>query len=167
MELTTTNKVSILLQYMTTAFPCELVQKLSKYFWILLQSDFCAVAVCGTPMPLVSFIRIEGQLRLAVLIPDGWEETPSREIGALLRCASQVIDHYNGQMVGKGDISRARARMYEAQFLRVTVEHDSTFEPDEHQAEVMREFSSMDTKFLYAMRQVPAYSRASLPVAYD
>lgn len=167
MEETLTEKVTRLIHYLATSFPDKGVNDLMLHAWALFNTrtcDVCSFAV-ATPTAALIKARDSEKLRMMMLIPEQWNDVPTKELGALVFCGSQVVDYYNDRM-NKSTVEQTReikdrARMYEAQFLRVVAEQDTTFVPDDYQREIMEEHPTLRSGLVYPRKRLPP--NAALP----
>lgn len=173
MEETLTEKVTRLIHYLATSFPDKEVNDLMLHAWALFNTrtcDVCSFAV-ATPTAALVKARDSGKFRMMMLIPEQWDDTPVKELGAMVFCGSQVVDYYNDRLNGSTPLqiveTKARARMYEAQFLRTVFEQDASIVPDDYQREIMEEHPNLRSGLVYPRKRLPlgAALPKSLPMS--
>lgn len=113
-------------EYLWKMFPNHRINRLMSVVWHLIGNRVTPVAI-GPDVPSVSFTVVQQQevLKAIIFMPRQWtsmvELSPSNELGALVYVGSQAVDFYTGR-IQNGETSErmtARARAYEAEFLRL------------------------------------------------
>jgi hypothetical protein len=139
------NYVTTGVDYLRSQFPNEVVRKLMARVWDVFNKSIVPCAV-GPSVPTVSFAAVGSvaNLRGLVLLPHDWlvmiKADPIMQMGALVFTGSQAYDFSRSQFINKTNDVIARARAYEAEYLKTVQQQEPDWRPNEYQRSVLRNY---------------------------
>jgi hypothetical protein len=124
--------------------PNDRVRSLAAVVWDLVGHKEVLVAI-GPDVPSLSFTAIrfdkaDNQIKGVVLVPKTWPQMvdtePFMQIGAILFVGVQVVDFYNGKLIGDA-AAPGRCRAYEAELLRTLIQVAPDWKPNDYQRQIL------------------------------
>ena len=130
-----------------SVIPNDRVRAIASVVWDLVGHKEVLVAL-GPDVPTLSFTAIrfdkaDDAVKGVVLVPKKWPQMVDEEVfmqlGAILFVGSQVVDFYNGKLIGNTD-APGRCRAYEAELLRTLVQAAPDWKPNDYQRQILDKY---------------------------